>query len=97
EPRLPRAAVNDLELPDCAVGFYDSLVVFDHALGKTWIVSTGLAADGSRSEARALAQAEFWRAHLSSSPEALAHILSSGPVSSAELPSSLSRGQFMEA
>jgi len=31
---LPRRAVNDLELPDCAVGFYDSLVVFDHQLGK---------------------------------------------------------------
>ena len=48
EPRLPRAAVNDLELPDCHAGFYDSLVVFDHRLDKTWIVSTGLRADGSR-------------------------------------------------
>jgi len=27
-------SVNDLELPDCCVGFYDSLVVFDHRLGK---------------------------------------------------------------
>ncbi|HEX7471402.1 MAG TPA: chorismate-binding protein, partial [Verrucomicrobiae bacterium] len=61
EPKLPRRAVNDLELPDCHVGFYDSLVVFDHRLGKTWIVSTGLDADGSRSEARAREQAEFWR------------------------------------
>ena len=42
EPKLPRRAVNDLELPDCHVGFYDSLVVFDHRLGKTWVVSTGL-------------------------------------------------------
>ena len=42
EPRLPRRAVNDLELPDCQVGFYDSLVVFDHRLGKTLIISTGL-------------------------------------------------------
>ena len=32
--RLPRRAANDLELPDCHVGFYDSLVVFDHRLGK---------------------------------------------------------------
>src|SRR5499425_2409774 len=30
EPRLPRRAVNDLELPDCHVGFYDSLVIYDH-------------------------------------------------------------------
>src|SRR3974390_234579 len=46
EPKLPRRAVNDLELPDCHVGFYDSVVVFDHHLGKACIVSTGLDADG---------------------------------------------------
>ncbi len=61
EPKLPRRAVNDLELPDCHVGFYDSLVVFDHHLGQVSVVATGLAADGSRSEARAKAQLEFWR------------------------------------
>lgn len=61
EPKLPRRAVNDLELPDCHVGFYDSLVVFDHRLGKTCIVSTGLGADGTRSEERSRAQAESWR------------------------------------
>src|ERR1039457_549298 len=60
EPKLPCRAVNDLELPDCHVGFYDSLVVFDHRLGKVCIVSTGLDADGSRSEARAAERLEFW-------------------------------------
>jgi len=64
EPKLPRRAVNDLELPDCHVGFYDSLVVFDHRLGKTFIVSTGLDADGSRSEERAQQQIELWLAKL---------------------------------
>jgi aminodeoxychorismate synthase component I len=64
EPKLPRRAVNDLELPDCHVGFYDSLVVFDHQLGKVFIVSTGLDADGSRSEAGARERLEFWRAQL---------------------------------
>jgi anthranilate/para-aminobenzoate synthase component I len=61
EPKLPRRAVNDLELPDCHVGFYDSLVVFDHHLGRVCLVSTGLNADGSRCEARAQALLEFWR------------------------------------
>lgn len=71
EPKLSRRAANDLELPDCHVAFYDSLVVFDHQLGKTWIVSTGLAADGSRSEHRAEEQLQLWRAMLSESmPEA---------------------------
>src|SRR5204863_4267319 len=46
EPKLTRLAVNDLELPDCCVGFYPSVVVFDHRLDKAWIVSTGLGVDG---------------------------------------------------
>ncbi len=66
ETRLPRRAVNDLELPGCHVGFYDSLVAFDHHLGKTWIISTGLDADGSRSEDRAREQLEFWRERIQS-------------------------------
>ena len=65
EPKLPRRAVNDLELPDCHVGFYDSLVVFDHRLGRVCVVSTGLDADGSRSEARAGERLEFWETIIS--------------------------------
>ena len=65
EPKLPRRAVNDLELPDCHVGFYDSLVVFDHRLGKVSVVSTGLDADGSRRETRAGERLEFWQSQLS--------------------------------
>lgn len=61
EPKLPRRAVNDLELPDCHVGFYDSLVVFDHHHGNMTIVSTGLDADGSRCEARAKEKIKFWQ------------------------------------
>jgi para-aminobenzoate synthetase component 1 len=64
EPKLPRRAANDLELPDCHVGFYDSLVVFDHQLGKVFIVSTGLDADGSRGEKRAEERLEFWQSQL---------------------------------
>src|SRR5215472_8171227 len=60
EPKLPRRAVNDLELPDCHVGFYDSLVVFDHRLGKVNVISTGVDADGSRSEARAHEKCDAW-------------------------------------
>jgi para-aminobenzoate synthetase component I len=68
EPKLPRRAINDLELPHCHVGFYDSLVAFDHHVGKTFVVSTGLAADGSRSEARARQQVAFWQALLTREP-----------------------------
>ena len=94
EARLPRRAVNDLDLPDCQVGFYDSLAVFDHRLGKTWVISTGLDADGSRSELRAREQLEFWKAHLNSpltepvpapNPPSLTH----------EFSSTLSRADFV--
>ena len=78
EPKLPRRAVNDLELPDCHVGFYDSLVVFDHRLGKVCIVSTGLDADGSRSEERAHERAEFWKARLESAGNVAQTFLSAG-------------------
>jgi len=78
EPKLPRRAVNDLELPDCAVGFHDSLVVFDHRLGKKWIVSTGLDADGSRTEARAEERVGFWRAGLQSDVVAASFSLRAG-------------------
>ena len=72
EPKLPRRAANDLGLPDCHVGFYDSLVVFDHHLDKTWIVSTGLSADGTRSEERAGERMEFWQTALTNVPEGVA-------------------------
>ena len=61
EPKLPRRAINDLELPDCHVGFYDSVVVFDHQLGQVTVVSTGLDADGSRCEKRAGERLGFWK------------------------------------
>ncbi|HYG21595.1 MAG TPA: aminodeoxychorismate synthase component I [Verrucomicrobiae bacterium] len=61
EPRLPRRAASDMELPDAHVGFYDSLVVFDHSLGTTWVISTGMGDDGARGEARAREQLEFWK------------------------------------
>jgi para-aminobenzoate synthetase component 1 len=64
EPLLTRRTRVDLETPDCEVGFYDSLVVFDHLLNKTWIISTGLAADGTRNIGTAVTRLNFWRTEL---------------------------------
>jgi para-aminobenzoate synthetase component 1 len=63
-PQLERLAVNDLELPDCHLGFHGSLVVFDHELGQVWIIATGLAPDGTRTEARALSEVAWWSERL---------------------------------
>jgi para-aminobenzoate synthetase component I len=68
EPQLRPRAPDDLGLPDCQLGFYDSLVVFDHLLGKTWIVSTGLQPDGSTSPQRASQSRTFWKSLLESDP-----------------------------
>jgi len=39
--RLPTTAEDDLQLPECYLGFYDAAVVFDHLENKTYLVSTG--------------------------------------------------------
>jgi len=91
EPRLTRRAVDDLELPDCCVGFYDSLVVFDHHLQKTWIVSTGLAEDGSRDRSRAEEAISGWLQKLGSGE--LERRVEQKPA--AGLVSSLSRDEFI--
>ena len=109
EPKLTRNAVNDLELPDCCVGFYSSVIVFDHRLAKTWIVSTGLDADGSRHDARASQEVEFWRKRLSQPDERIsgsAHGERRGgngkdkdiiSPPAAEIVSNITREQFLSA
>ena len=95
EAKLPRRAVNDLELPDCQVGFHDSLVVFDHRLGKTWIVSTGLDLDGSRSERRAQRQLEWWRERLSLDVAPGSQSAIRNSQSPPAIASNLSRSEFL--
>ena len=103
EPKLPRRAVNDMELPDCHVGFYGSLVVFDHHLGKVFIVATGLSEEASRSEKRAQEQLKFWSSLLgNNSPRRRgdAERENSGQHPSAlatQINSNLSRDEFISA
>ncbi len=96
EPKLPRRAVNDLNLPDCQLGFYDSLVVFDHQLDKAWIISTGLREDGSRSEPLARQRADFWRDRLSAEVP-LADDAPRAPRPISRVTSNLSRAGFLSA
>jgi para-aminobenzoate synthetase component 1 len=65
EPRLGPGPEDDLELPECWIGFHDSLAVFDHREGCTWVVSTGLRPDGSRDQAAARRAADRWHLLLS--------------------------------
>jgi len=98
ESRLTRRAVDDLDLPDCAVGFCDSLVVFDHQLGKTWIVSTGLAEDGSRDLERAEKAMRTWADCLSSKTlrgSLLTSAATGAEENDMELASNLTREEFI--
>ena len=44
--RLPGTAVDDLGLPDMNVGFYDWAIAFDHANGRSWLVTTKFSREG---------------------------------------------------
>jgi para-aminobenzoate synthetase component 1 len=39
--RLPARAVDDLDLPECYLGFYDAAVAFDHLKNRVYLVSSG--------------------------------------------------------
>jgi para-aminobenzoate synthetase component 1 len=77
------------------VGFYDSLVAFDHRSGKVMVISTGLEPDGSRSEAKAGERLEFWRRRLTSAGAAAEGGSSGGATT--EPASNISRGDFISA
>ena len=96
EPRLSRHVVHDLELPDCSVGFHSSLVVFDHREGTASIVSTGLSADGERSESRASGELERWRTHLEAEPIAPGNA-SPSVTPPGQVLSGFPRDRFLEA
>ncbi|MDD5135815.1 MAG: aminodeoxychorismate synthase component I [Candidatus Omnitrophica bacterium] len=50
--RLPDIAARDLDLPDCVMGFYDTVIICDHLRNKTYIASSGLPCGGSRGKSR---------------------------------------------
>jgi para-aminobenzoate synthetase component 1 len=39
--RLPRPQLDEFEVPDLHVGFYDVVVAFDHRTDRAWVISTG--------------------------------------------------------
>ncbi len=107
EPKLPRRLVPESLLPDCWFGFYDSLVVCDHQLHKSWIIATGLDLEGARSSERAVRQVDKWRRWLDQEPlvSAIVPRSLSSPVLTGwqtvglplEIRSNRTRAQFIEA
>jgi para-aminobenzoate synthetase component 1 len=52
---IPERAIDDLQLPECILGFYDVILVYDHLKEKAFLVSTGFP---EISQASRLARAE---------------------------------------
>ena len=48
--KLPDISRDDLSVPDCAIGFYDTVLAFDHLKGKTYLSSVEF--EGIRTNAR---------------------------------------------
>lgn len=98
EPGLPRRAVQDEEWPDCHLGFFGSLVVFDHLLNCAWVVATGLSSDGSRTLERARADANWWQSRLvEAEQQEVLEPPTSGFLHSTDLESTFGRQQFLVA
>ena len=66
---LPSTAVDDLQLPECYLAFYDAVIGFDHQEGKAYVASTGIPeVDESRRMQKASARIEELKEILAKEP-----------------------------
>ncbi len=97
EPRLPRSRRSPTPWPDCRVGFHTDLIVFDHWMDRTWIVSTGLNPDGSHNPRQAQIQLDKWRLILDQT-QATSSVSNGQPLAmTAPIRSSMSRAGYVQA
>jgi para-aminobenzoate synthetase component 1 len=98
--RLPATAIDDLKLPECYFGFYDTVLAFDNLEGKTYIVSTGFPElNDSRRLKRAKQRLEEMKNRLSSPPACITEANSASDRITAEavLKSNFTPEGYMEA
>ncbi len=60
EQRLTTRAKIDSGCPDCKIGFYDNIVVYDHYLNRAFIISTGLNPECIPYQSDAVAKINEW-------------------------------------
>ena len=44
---VPRPRYDDLQIPDVSLALYDWVIAWDHAIGRAWVISTGIPAQGA--------------------------------------------------
>src|SRR5258706_12970158 len=91
---------NARDLPYCQYSFYDGLVFLDHRLSKTWIVSTGLLGEVSRSPSAARHKLKLWNKRLGKSvhhdPDETPSSLTGLNPNDLRISSNISRQTFMD-
>ena len=95
--RLPDTAVDDLQLPECYLAFYDAVIVYDHLDGKTFIISTGfpeLEESGRLERAEERLKELRNRVLLSPPPQLRQEVLASGSV---ELRANFTHDHYLKA
>src|SRR3989338_7129053 len=94
---LPDRAVDDLDLPECIIGFYDVVIIYDNLSGRAYIASSGLPenTDHVKNISRAQARLKEFEARLSDRPSSLdiTHL----SYSSIPLRSNFSKASYVKA
>jgi para-aminobenzoate synthetase component 1 len=62
--RLPSKAVDDIDLPDCYLGFYDSVLALDNLNKRAWISSCGFPETGQDLKRRQISQLAWMKGKL---------------------------------
>ena len=66
--RLPSKAVDDLQLPECYLAFYDAVAIFDHLEGKAYVAATGFPEKRSDWQKRAESRLEELKRTVAQAP-----------------------------
>ncbi len=66
--KLPSKALDDLQLPECYLAFYDAVTVFDHLEGRAYVASTGFPEKGAHRQTRAKARLEEMKRTVAQAP-----------------------------
>jgi len=99
--KLPNKAEDDLNIPDCRVGFYDCVLIFDNFKKKIYISSTGFPEVGKKRILRAKARLSKLKNRLFHLKEDSESIQESDPLHlkslALDLESNFTKEQYMKA
>jgi len=96
--RLPTTAVDDLNLPECYLAFYDTVVAFDHREGKAYLASTGFPElEERKRKRRAEGRLKEVKSMMLNSPPTTGELVSVPANEGIILKSNFSHGEYLGA